>query len=107
NVNSAREMLATLDQEFFRISGQLGCKAEEKIVAIAQSRSAYRKTTDAAEWNGGQFDGRIRVPVYDGQAMDASMRRALAHETTHACLSMLGKWPSWFHEGLAQRLSGD
>jgi len=30
----------------------------------------------------------------------------LAHETTHACLAMLGEWPSWLHEGMAQKLSG-
>jgi hypothetical protein len=72
-----------------------------------QSRDAYRKSTDAAEWNGGQFDGRIRVPVAGGQGMDASLLRTFAHETTHACLSMMGRWPAWVQEGLAQKLSGD
>jgi hypothetical protein len=105
--DTARQMLAALDQEYARISTELGCQAEERIVAIAQSPAAYRKTTDAAEWNGGQFDGRIRVPVAPGQVLDAALRRALAHETTHACLTMLGHWPSWVQEGLAQKLSGD
>jgi len=103
----ARQMVGALDHELSRVSAQLGCSAEERIVAIVQSQEAYRKTTDAAEWNGGQFDGRIRVPIFGGQGLDAAMRRALAHETTHACLSMLGRWPSWLHEGLAQKLSGD
>jgi hypothetical protein len=106
-VDTARQMLAALDQEYARISSELGCTAEERIVAIAQSPAAYRKTTDAAEWNGGQFDGRIRVPVAAGQVVDNALRRALAHETTHACLTMLGHWPSWVQEGLAQKLSGD
>jgi hypothetical protein len=105
--DTARQMLAALDQEYARISSELGCSAEERIVAIAQSPAAYKKTTDAAEWNGGQFDGRIRVPVAAGQVVDAALRRALAHETTHACLTMLGHWPSWVQEGLAQKLSGD
>lgn len=105
--DTARQMLAALDQEYARISMELGCTAEERIVAIAQSPTAYRKTTDAAEWNGGQFDGRIRVPVAAGQVVDNALRRALAHETTHACLTMLGHWPSWMQEGLAQKLSGD
>ncbi len=103
----AREMLGALDHEFTRISGELGCTAEERIVAIVQSQEAYRKTVDVAEWNGGQYDGRIRVPVLGGQGLDASTRRVFAHETTHACLSMLGRWPAWFQEGLAQKLSGD
>ena len=35
------------------------------------------------------------------------MLRALAHETAHACLTMLGHWPAWLQEGIAQKLSGD
>jgi len=25
----------------------------------------------------------------------------------HACLASMGDWPSWLHEGLAQKLTGD
>jgi hypothetical protein len=39
--------------------------------------------------------------------MDARQEQVLAHETTHACLAMLGEWPSWLHEGMAQKLSGE
>jgi hypothetical protein len=106
-VETARTMVSALDGELLRISDTLGCTAEERLVAIVQSREAYHKTTDAAEWNGGQFDGRIRVPVAGGQGMDAPLLRIFAHETTHACLSMMGHWPAWFQEGLAQKLSGD
>ncbi len=106
-VDTARQMVAALDGEFSRISAALGCNAEERLVAIVQSREAYHKTTDAAEWNGGQFDGRIRVPVAGGQGMDAALLRIFAHETTHACLSMMGRWPAWLQEGLAQKFSGD
>jgi hypothetical protein len=105
-VDSARQMLGVLDEEYARIAAQLGCRAEERVTAIAQSRDAYRKTTDAAEWSGGQFDGKIRVPVAGGP-VDARLRQVLAHETTHACLSMLGQWPAWLQEGLAQKLSGE
>jgi hypothetical protein len=107
SVETARGMVGALDEEYARIAGRLGCQAEERIVAIVQSPAAYRKTTDAAEWSGGQYDGRIRVPVFNGQQMDAAMRRVLAHETTHACLTMLGRWPAWLQEGLAQEMSGD
>jgi hypothetical protein len=106
-VETARQMVNALDQEFQRVSTELGCTASERIVAIVQSRDAYHKSTDAAEWNGGQFDGRIRVPVAGGQGMDAALLRIFGHESTHACLSMMGHWPAWFQEGLAQKLSGD
>ena len=98
-VETARQMVDALDGEFTRISTALGCTAEERLVAIVQSREAYHKTTDAAEWNGGQFDGRIRVPVAEKQGMDAALLRIFGHETTHACLSMMGRWPAWLQEG--------
>jgi hypothetical protein len=104
---AAREMVAVLDRESGRISERLGCSARERIVAIVQSEEAYRKATGAAEWSGGQFDGRIRVPVFDGARVDDNLRRALAHELVHACLSMLGRWPAWLHEGVAQYVSGE
>ena len=107
SIETARAMLAALDQEFGRVSAELGCSATERIQAIAQSPEAYRKTTDAAEWSGGQYDGRIRVPVAPGATVDAAVRRTLAHEITHACLSLAGAWPAWLQEGLAQKLSGD
>jgi hypothetical protein len=106
-VDTARGMVTAVDSAFARVSAQLGCFAEEKIVTIIQSRDAYKKATDAAEWSGGQYDGRIRVPVMSGQQMDARQEQVLAHETTHACLAMLGEWPSWLHEGMAQKLSGE
>jgi hypothetical protein len=104
--DTARAMVGVVDSTFARVSQQLGCTAEEKIVTIIQSRDAYKKATDAAEWSGGVYDGRIHVPVMNGQQMDARQEQVLAHETTHACLAMLGEWPSWLHEGMAQRLSG-
>jgi hypothetical protein len=63
--------------------------------------------TGAAEWSGGLFDGRIHMPAAAGQQFDANMQKALTHETVHACLAMIGPWPSWLHEGMAQKLSGD
>ena len=106
-VETARGMVGAVDSAFARVSQQLGCYAEEKIVTIIQSREAYKKATDAAEWSGGQYDGRIRVPVMSGQQMDARQEQVLAHETTHACMAMLGEWPSWLQEGMAQKLSGE
>jgi hypothetical protein len=106
-IETARQMLGAMDEEYARIAAQVGCPPEELVTAIVQSREAYRITTNAAEWSGGQYDGRIRVPVAGGQGVNAELRRVLAHETTHACLSILGHWPAWLQEGLAQNLSGD
>jgi len=120
-VDAGRAILATLEEDYARISAQLGCTLSERVVAIVQSREQYRRATSAAEWSGGHYDGRIHVawpaesesgesePV--GSGPGPQMRRALAHELVHACLMSLPSgshpWPVWLQEGLAQKLSGD
>lgn len=109
--DTARAVVATLDDEFSRVSSLLGCRTDERIVAIVQSREAYLKSTGAAEWSGGQYDGRIHISWMDGADVSREMRRRLAHELVHACLTNLSAGgtpaPAWLQEGLAQKLSGD
>jgi len=105
--DAARELVAALETEFSRIASQLGCRTEERIAVIVQSRPSYRSATGAAEWNGGQYDGRIRIPVDRLQRLDSGTRQTLAHELVHACMANLGRWPTWLHEGLAQKLAGE
>lgn len=109
--DTARAILATLDADYSRIAAQLGCTSGERIVAIVQSRDAYMRSTGAAEWSGGQYDGRIHIAWTDGAQVGPQMQRALAHELVHACLTSIPSgstpWPAWLQEGLAQKLSGD
>jgi tetratricopeptide (TPR) repeat protein len=103
----ARTIVQVLEEEYTRVSFELGCQAQERISTIVQSREAYMRATDAAEWSGGLFDGsRIRVPIATSRTLDPDARRTFAHEIVHACLASTGNWPAWLHEGLAQRLSG-
>lgn len=110
-VDTARAILSVLDDDFSRISAQLGCSSGERIVAIVQSRDSYLRTTGAAEWSGGQYDGRIHISWTDGALVGPQMQRAMAHELVHACLTGIPSgstpWPAWLQEGLAQKLSGD
>ncbi len=103
----ARNMVTILEEEYQRISLELGCSSDDRIVTIVQSQQSYRASTDAAEWSGGQFDGKIRIPVAETKTISALTRKVFAHEIVHACLASMGNWPSWLHEGLAQKLSGD
>ena len=104
---TAGAMVAILEEEFSRVSSQLGCRAEERIVTIVQSREAYLKTTGAPGWSGAGYDGKIHIPIPDTRQPAARTRQIFAHELVHACLSNIGSWPAWLHEGLAQRLSGE
>jgi len=110
SADTARSILTTLDQEYSRLSAQLGCTSNERIIAIVQSREQYVLGTSAAEWSGGHYDGRIHVP-WTGEAERGPMERALAHELVHACIASIpsgsSPWPNWLQEGLAQKLSGD
>ena len=109
--DTARAVLATLDDDYARISAQLGCTSEERIVAIVQNRESYLRSTGAAEWSGGQYDGRIHIAWTDGTEIGPQMQRALTHELVHACLTSIPSgstpWPAWLQEGLAQKFSGD
>ena len=102
----ARSMLAVLEEEFSRISSQLGCPAPERIITIVESRESYY-APGTAEWSGGRYDGKIRIPLTPAKRVDPQTRRTFAHEIVHACMSNIGSWPAWLHEGLAQKLSGD
>jgi tetratricopeptide (TPR) repeat protein len=109
--DTARAILATLDDDYSNIAAQLGCTSDERIVAIVQSRESYLRSTGAAEWSGGQYDGRIHISWRDGAQVGPAMQRSLAHELVHACLTSIPSgstpWPAWLQEGLAQKLSGD
>ena len=104
--DAARRFSAALEREVNRISYQLGCQSSERFVVIIQSMENYRSTTGAAEWSGGQFDGKIRIALPPNGEVDEHVRKTLSHEFVHACLARLGPWPAWLHEGLAQSLSG-
>jgi hypothetical protein len=106
SVEQARALLAVLDREFTVVAEQLGCEARGRLAAVVQSRDDYLRSTGAAEWSAGQFDGRIRVALMEASPGPAT-RQALVHEAVHACLVRLGKVPAWLHEGLAQKLSGE
>jgi hypothetical protein len=63
--DQARTLVPILDSEFTRVSEALGCRSEERLTAIVQTPEAYRQSMGAAEWSGGQFDGRIRVALLE------------------------------------------
>ena len=59
---------------------------------------------ETPEWLGGQFDGKIRVPLPNEQFDQAMVRNILFHEYTHALIHDLtkGRCPTWLNEGLAE-----
>ncbi len=103
----AREMLDALDEEYARVRHELGCVIGSKITAIIVPLSTWEAAGNSP-WSGGSFDGRIQVPmIYERSRVGPRMRQVFAHEIVHACIARFGEFPTWLHEGLAQKLSGE
>ena len=104
NSDVARTMVATLEQEFSRVGNELGCRTDERIVTVVQSRSAYLASTGAETWTGGVYDGTIRVPFGALSEITPPLRAILFHEYAHVVVFDLtrGNCPVWLNEGIAE-----
>ena len=76
-------------------------------MAIVQSREQYMRGTDAAEWSGGHYDGRIHIAWSGGSDARPRMERALAHEMVHACLMSIPSGASSLARLVAGRASAE
>lgn len=103
---AARGLAQEFETQINKVVFQLGCKFDDRINVIVRTQENYRQATLAAEWSGGRYDGRIHIAVPPSGEADQYVRQTFAHEFVHACLARRGPWPSWFHEGMAQKLSG-
>ena len=74
-----------------------------KIVVLVYAEEPFRQLhRDTPEWLGGQYDGKIRIPI---RSQDPpAFRRILWHEYTHALIHdlSLNRCPAWLNEGLAE-----
>jgi tetratricopeptide (TPR) repeat protein len=78
---------------------------KHKIVVLIYSAEQFRALRkESPEWLGGQFDGKIRVPLPGTQLNQAAVKGVLFHEYTHAVVYDLtrGTCPTWLNEGLAE-----
>ncbi len=78
---------------------------KHKIVTLIYSAQQFRALRqETPDWVAGQFDGKIRVPLPNGQLDPATVKQILFHEYTHALIHDLaaGKCPTWLNEGLAE-----
>jgi tetratricopeptide (TPR) repeat protein len=104
----AAQATAVLNTAFWRIGGTLGEYPSGTIVAVLYTEKQFRDITRAPEWSGGQYDGRIRVPVAGAARTPELFERVLTHELTHAVIAGMvpGRVPAWLNEGLAQHFDG-
>ena len=103
---AARKLAQEFEAQINKVIFQLGCRFNDRISVIVRTQENYQQATGAAEWSGGRYDGRIHIAVPPSGEVDQYVRQTFAHEFVHACLARRGPWPSWFHEGMAQKISG-
>ena len=104
----ARLATDVFNSDFFRIANQLGEYPPNTIVAVLYTEQQFRDVTRAPAWAGGQYDGRIRIPVAGASQQSELFEKVLRHELTHAIVAGIAPSgvPTWLNEGLAQYFDG-
>jgi hypothetical protein len=105
----AAQATEMLNAAFWRIGAALGAYPPDAVVVMLYTDKQFRDITQAPEWAGGVYDGRIRVPAAGAARTPQSFERVLAHELAHAMIAKAAPRgvPAWLHEGLAQHFEGD
>ena len=104
----ASQATKVFNSAFFRIGDMLGEYPSQTIVAVLYTEKQFRDITRAPEWAGGQYDGRIRIPVAGAAQKPELFERVMIHELTHAVIASIVRRgvPTWLNEGLAQYFDG-
>ncbi len=104
----AMQATAVLDSAFYKIGRALGEFPPNTIVTVLYTEQQFRDITRAPAWSGGQYDGRIRIPVAGAANNPQLFERVLVHELSHAIVANIAPHavPVWLDEGLAQHFEG-
>lgn len=99
---------AFLEEQYWELARDLDVTPSQPITVILYPEQAFRDVTQAAEWVGGIYDGKIRLPIAGLTRLNPQAQSLLTHELTHAFVhaKSRGQSPRWLHEGLAQRFEG-
>lgn len=106
-IETGRIILRILEDAYGDIGRELSFYPSHEIQVILYSDRQFREVTDAPDWSGGIYDGKIRIPIGGIEQETPALRRILYHEYTHAALRMMSqRLPAWLNEGLAQYFEG-
>ncbi|MDX9714829.1 MAG: hypothetical protein RBT37_05300 [Dissulfurispiraceae bacterium] len=102
----SRVVLRHLDDAYRKISNETGYFPVGSVEVVLYTGQDFFDITQAPQWAGGLFDGRIKIPVRGAEYNDALLRRVLFHEYVHSVVwSITRRCPLWINEGLAEYFS--
>jgi len=108
DVELADSVMEYLEEEYWKMADRFDHAPRQPITVVLYPTREFRDVTQAPEWVGGLYDGKIRVPLGGLRRLDPRASAVLSHELTHAFVHSVtrGHCPQWLHEGLAQRAEG-
>ncbi len=103
NLRVVDDYLEILQEARDEICRDLGREPRGRTIVLIYSPTEFQRVTGAHDWVGGQYDGRIRLPIEDLARQRRLVPPLARHEFTHRLLDDLAPTaPSWLHEGLAE-----
>ena len=104
-----KSALATLEDAYVDLGSRFQLWPRQKTEVILYGNRDFKSLTNAPDWSGGLYDGKIRIPVGGLTGMNENLRRILYHEYAHVLIRALARnhVPLWLNEGLAQWAAGE
>jgi tetratricopeptide (TPR) repeat protein len=101
-----REVTSILEDAYRFVGKEFDHFPAGVVTVILYTNSDFHDTTQAPHWSGGQYDGKIRIPVRGAERQSEILKKVLFHEYTHAVVhSITPQCPRWIDEGLAEYFS--
>jgi len=106
-IETGRIVLRILEDAYGEVGRALSHYPDQEIQVILYTDQQFQEVTDAPDWSGGIYDGKIRMPIGGIEKETPGLRKLLYHEYTHAVVRDITKrCPTWLNEGLAQYFEG-
>ena len=106
-IETGRIVLRILEEAYGEVGRALSYYPDREIQVILYSGRQFQDVTDAPDWSGGIYDGKIRIPIGGIEKETPELRRILFHEYTHVVVrAITPRCPTWLNEGLAQYFEG-
>jgi tetratricopeptide (TPR) repeat protein len=108
DLDLANDVIDHLEEQYWVVTESFRHAPAQPITVQLFPEREFREVTQAPEWVGGLYDGKIRVPLGGLTRLNTDAKHVLTHELTHAVVhsKSRGSAPRWLQEGLAQMAEG-